>query len=84
MSEATVGQRPPEPDWLAMTTQDLVANRGAENRFRVSSAARRTASGRPVRRDAPPVRAIPLPAIRERRSPHTAARRRASNRTDRV
>ncbi|MFF1649968.1 hypothetical protein [Streptomyces sp. NPDC058240] len=73
MSEATVGQRPPEPDWLAMTTQDLVANRGAENRFRASSAARHPAGT-----------GHPSPAIRERRSLHAAARCRASNRTDRV
>ncbi|MDS0138929.1 MULTISPECIES: alpha/beta hydrolase [unclassified Amycolatopsis] len=33
-------QRPPEPDWLAMTTEELLAYREAENRFRASAAAR--------------------------------------------
>ncbi|MET8849581.1 alpha/beta hydrolase [Amycolatopsis sp. NPDC004625] len=32
--------RPPEPDWLAMTTEELFAYREAENRFRASAAAR--------------------------------------------
>jgi acetyl esterase len=32
--------RPPEPDWLAMTNDELVAYREAENRFRASAAAR--------------------------------------------
>ncbi|EOD62464.1 alpha/beta hydrolase, partial [Amycolatopsis vancoresmycina] len=32
--------RPPEPDWLAMTTGELIAYREAENRFRASAAAR--------------------------------------------
>lgn len=40
MSEATAVERPPEPDWSAMTAQELVAYREAENRFRASSAAR--------------------------------------------
>ncbi|MGW1408302.1 alpha/beta hydrolase [Streptomyces sp. NPDC002403] len=40
MSEATATERPPEPDWLTMTPQDLVAYRDAENRFRASDAAR--------------------------------------------
>src|SRR4051794_30673485 len=39
MSEGTAVQRPPEPDWLAMTAEELVAYRDAENRFRASSAA---------------------------------------------
>ncbi|MGW3994176.1 alpha/beta hydrolase [Amycolatopsis sp. NPDC004772] len=33
-------QRPPEPDWLAMTTEELLTYREAENRFRASAAAR--------------------------------------------
>ncbi len=33
-------QRPPEPDWLVMTTEELFAYREAENRFRASAAAR--------------------------------------------
>ncbi|MGW5740429.1 alpha/beta hydrolase [Amycolatopsis sp. NPDC003861] len=33
-------QRPPEPDWLAMTTEELLAYREEENRFRASAAAR--------------------------------------------
>ncbi|WP_406490071.1 alpha/beta hydrolase [Streptomyces phaeochromogenes] len=40
MSEATAVERPPEPDWSAMTAQELVTYRDAENRFRASSAAR--------------------------------------------
>lgn len=40
MSEDTVAQRPAEPDWLAMTAEELTAYREAENRFRASSAAR--------------------------------------------
>ncbi|GHC54531.1 alpha/beta hydrolase [Streptomyces flavofungini] len=40
MSESTTAERPPEPDWLAMTTEELVAYRDAENRFRASSAIR--------------------------------------------
>ncbi|MEU4250504.1 alpha/beta hydrolase [Amycolatopsis sp. NPDC026612] len=40
MTAGTTGQRPPEPDWLAMTTEDLIAYRDAENRFRASAAAR--------------------------------------------
>ncbi|MGW9175389.1 alpha/beta hydrolase [Streptomyces decoyicus] len=40
MSEITATERPPEPDWLAMTAQELVAYRDAENRFRASAAAR--------------------------------------------
>jgi len=40
MSEATAAQRPPEPDWLATTAEELIAYRDAENRFRASSAAR--------------------------------------------
>jgi acetyl esterase len=40
MSEVTAVERPPEPDWLAMTTEELIAYRDAENRFRASSAVR--------------------------------------------
>lgn len=35
-----IAQRPPEPDWLAMTPDELIVYRDAENRFRASSAAR--------------------------------------------
>ncbi|MEV0118240.1 alpha/beta hydrolase [Streptomyces sp. NPDC050844] len=40
MSEVTAVQRPPEPDWLGMTAEELAAYRDAENRFRASDAAR--------------------------------------------
>ncbi|MFF9512524.1 alpha/beta hydrolase [Streptomyces sp. NPDC014724] len=40
MGEVTVTERPPEPDWLAMTAEELVVYRDAENRFRASGAAR--------------------------------------------
>ncbi|TJZ54354.1 alpha/beta hydrolase [Streptomyces piniterrae] len=40
MSEVTAAGRPPEPDWLAMTDEELVAYRDAENRVRASAAAR--------------------------------------------
>jgi acetyl esterase len=40
MSDTTATTRPPQPDWLAMTAEELVAYRDAENRFRASSAAR--------------------------------------------
>lgn len=40
MSEITAMERPPEPDWLAMTAEELIAYRDAENRIRASSAAR--------------------------------------------
>ncbi|MEW9516469.1 alpha/beta hydrolase [Streptomyces tubercidicus] len=40
MSEVTATERPPAPDWLTMTAQELVAYRDAENHFRASSAAR--------------------------------------------
>src|SRR5688500_19892308 len=40
MSDATATIRPPTPDWLTMTAEELVAYRDAENRFRASSAAR--------------------------------------------
>ncbi|MFC6879441.1 MULTISPECIES: alpha/beta hydrolase [Actinomadura] len=40
MSEVTAMERPPEPDWPAMTDEELLAYREAENRFRASSAAR--------------------------------------------
>lgn len=37
---AAVAERPPEPDWSAITAEELVAYREAENRFRASDAAR--------------------------------------------
>lgn len=40
MSETTTATRPPEPDFAAITTEELIAYREAENRFRASSAAR--------------------------------------------
>ena len=40
MSEATTAARPPEPDFSAITTGELIAYREAENRFRASNAAR--------------------------------------------
>ncbi|MFG3240671.1 alpha/beta hydrolase [Streptomyces sp. NPDC048157] len=40
MAGTTAAQRPPEPDWPAMTDEDLSAYRDAENRFRASEAAR--------------------------------------------
>ncbi|WP_331767735.1 alpha/beta hydrolase [Embleya sp. NBC_00896] len=40
MSEVTATERPPVPNWSAMTAQELVAYRDAENRFRASGAAR--------------------------------------------
>ncbi|MGE7439122.1 alpha/beta hydrolase [Kitasatospora sp. NPDC001175] len=40
MSETTIAARPPEPDFSAVTTEELRAYRDAENRFRASSAAR--------------------------------------------
>ncbi|MGW0551380.1 alpha/beta hydrolase [Streptomyces altiplanensis] len=40
MSETTAVTRPPEPDFSAITTEELLAYRDAENRFRASSAAR--------------------------------------------
>lgn len=40
MSESTATERPPEPDWLAMTAEELLAYRDAENRFRASVEAR--------------------------------------------
>lgn len=40
MSEVTAMERPPEPDWPAMTDEELLAYSEAENRFRASSAAR--------------------------------------------
>ncbi|MEV5880399.1 alpha/beta hydrolase fold domain-containing protein [Streptomyces sp. NPDC052101] len=40
MSETTSAQRPPEPDFSALSTEELIAYRDAENRFRASSAAR--------------------------------------------
>ncbi|OIJ87277.1 alpha/beta hydrolase [Streptomyces sp. MUSC 14] len=38
--EATTTTRPPEPDFSAITTEELLAYRNAENRFRASGAAR--------------------------------------------
>ncbi|GAA2689180.1 alpha/beta hydrolase [Nonomuraea recticatena] len=40
LSEVTVAERPPQPDWSTMTEEELVAYREAENRWRASSAAR--------------------------------------------
>ncbi|MFF8811424.1 alpha/beta hydrolase [Streptomyces pactum] len=40
MSGTTDVQRPAEPDWAAITTEELIAYREAENRFRASAAAR--------------------------------------------
>ncbi|MEU3709215.1 alpha/beta hydrolase fold domain-containing protein [Streptomyces catenulae] len=40
MSETTAATRPPEPDFSAITTAELLAYRDAENRFRSSGAAR--------------------------------------------
>ncbi|MFJ8825884.1 alpha/beta hydrolase [Streptomyces sp. NPDC102467] len=40
MSEITAVQRPPQPDWNAITAEELIAYRDAENRFRASDAAR--------------------------------------------
>ncbi|MFJ4650503.1 alpha/beta hydrolase fold domain-containing protein [Nocardia sp. NPDC088792] len=39
MSETTAVTRPPEPEFSAMTTEELIAYRDAENRWRASSAA---------------------------------------------
>ncbi|TDD61951.1 alpha/beta hydrolase [Actinomadura darangshiensis] len=40
MSETSTVKRPPEPDFSAMTTEELIAYRAAENGWRASSAAR--------------------------------------------
>jgi acetyl esterase len=40
LSETTAATRPPEPDFSAITTEELIAYRDAENRFRASGAAR--------------------------------------------
>ncbi|KAA2253818.1 alpha/beta hydrolase [Solihabitans fulvus] len=40
MNEVTATVRPPAPNWSTMTTEELVAYRDAENRFRASDAAR--------------------------------------------
>ncbi|MDX3224673.1 alpha/beta hydrolase [Streptomyces sp. ME19-01-6] len=40
MSEAAAVTRPPEPDFSVITTEELMAYRDAENRFRASGAAR--------------------------------------------
>ncbi|WP_214414243.1 alpha/beta hydrolase [Sphaerisporangium fuscum] len=40
MSEATATKRPPQPDWSAITHEELVAYREAENHWRASGAAR--------------------------------------------
>lgn len=37
---AAAAERPPEPNWPAITAEELVAYRDAENRFRTSDAAR--------------------------------------------
>ncbi|MFI7412107.1 alpha/beta hydrolase [Streptomyces sp. NPDC049627] len=47
MSEATAAARPPEPDFSAITTEELIAYRDAENHFRASGAAR-TILGEPA------------------------------------
>ncbi|NDZ77852.1 alpha/beta hydrolase [Streptomyces sp. SID10853] len=46
MSETPATTRPPEPDFSAITTAELIAYRDAENRFRASGAAR-TVLGEP-------------------------------------
>ncbi|GAA1828879.1 hypothetical protein [Actinomadura chokoriensis] len=40
MSDVTAVERPPEPDFSAMTTEELISYREAENGWRASSAAR--------------------------------------------
>ncbi|MFF1696249.1 alpha/beta hydrolase [Streptomyces sp. NPDC058257] len=40
MSEVTAMERPPEPNWSAITLEELRTYRDAENRFRASTAAR--------------------------------------------
>lgn len=40
MSESAIARRPQEPDYSTITTEELVAYRDAENRFRASAAAR--------------------------------------------
>ncbi|WP_371538515.1 alpha/beta hydrolase [Streptomyces sp. NBC_00466] len=40
MGETTTAARPPEPDFSAMTTEELLVYRDAENRFRASGEAR--------------------------------------------
>jgi acetyl esterase len=40
MSETTAVTRPPQPDFEAITTEELIAYREAENRYRASDAAR--------------------------------------------
>ncbi|MFD9902894.1 alpha/beta hydrolase [Streptomyces sp. NPDC059063] len=40
MNWGTAAERPPEPDWLATTAEELAAYSDAENRFRASSTAR--------------------------------------------
>lgn len=40
MGEVTATERPPEPDFSAITAEELLAYRNAENRFRASSAMR--------------------------------------------
>lgn len=40
MSETTAVKRPPEPDFSAITTEELITYRDAENRWRASSSAR--------------------------------------------
>ncbi|SHM30798.1 alpha/beta hydrolase [Actinacidiphila paucisporea] len=38
MSEGTIAQRPPEPDWATIAGEELITYRTAENRFRASDA----------------------------------------------
>jgi acetyl esterase len=40
MNETTAAERPPQPDFSAITTEELIAYRAAENGWRASSAAR--------------------------------------------
>src|SRR4051794_18654579 len=40
MSETAAVERPPEPDFSAITTEELIAYRAAENGWRASNAAR--------------------------------------------
>ncbi|MER7987847.1 alpha/beta hydrolase [Streptomyces noursei] len=60
MSETTTAIRPPEPDFSAITAEELRAYRDAENRFRASNAAR-TILGEPDTRAAIVWQEIALP-----------------------
>ncbi|MGB8945986.1 MAG: alpha/beta hydrolase [Streptomyces sp.] len=80
MSESTATERPPEPDWLAMTAEELLAYRDAENRFRASAEAR-TFTGDPDpgatinwREVALPGREIPVRVYRPSASPPSEGR----------